>query len=63
VITIAECEAIMERVRAVASADLVGVPVNLSHKLAHRDPEYIRQVLNAALRSSMERLSRPESYL
>ncbi len=63
VITVRECGAIMERLRAVANADLLGVPVNLCHKLAHRDPEYIRQTLDGALRSVLDRLARPESYL
>jgi hypothetical protein len=62
-ITIAECVETMERIRAVVSGDLLGVPVNLCQRLAHRDPGFIQQVLEAALRSSLERLSRRENYL
>jgi hypothetical protein len=63
VITVGECEAIMARLRTVASADLLGVSANLSPKLAHRDPEYVRQLLDGALRSALDRLAGPETYL
>jgi hypothetical protein len=34
----------------------------LCHDLAVKDPQYIQQVLGAALRSALERLNRPEIY-
>jgi hypothetical protein len=62
-ITIGECEASMERLRAVVGGDLLKLPVSLCHQLAGRNPQYIQQLLTSALRSSLERLSRPENYL
>jgi hypothetical protein len=59
-VTMVECEAAMERIRTAVSDDLLVVPVNLCQKLAHRDPGFIQQVLETALRSSLERLSRGE---
>jgi len=53
----------MERIRAVVSADLLKLPVNLCHKLANCEPEHIQRVLDAALRSALERVSQPETYL
>jgi hypothetical protein len=63
VITLSECELILDHIRKVAAADLLGAPANMCHKLANRDPEYIRQTLDEVLRESLDRLSRPESYL
>ena len=62
-ITIGECEASMERLRAVVGGDLLKLPVSLCHELAGRNPQHIQQLLSSALRSSLERLSRPENYL
>jgi hypothetical protein len=62
-VTTAECEEAMERIRAVVSADLLRLPGSLSHGLANREPRYIQQALDAAFRSALERLSRPETYL
>jgi hypothetical protein len=62
-VTMVECTQAMERIRAAVSGDLLGVPANLCQKLAHRDPGFIQQVLETALRSSLERLSRRENYL
>jgi transcriptional regulator with XRE-family HTH domain len=62
-VTMAECEAVMERIRAVVGADLLRVPASLCHELAGRNPQHIQHVLDAALRSALERLSRPETYL
>lgn len=53
----------MNRIRAVVSAELLKLPGSLCHDLAGRDPQHIQKVLNAALRSALERLSRPENYL
>ena len=61
-VTISECEATMDRIRAVVSADLLQLPASLCHDLAGKDPQYIQQVLGAALRSALERLNRPEIY-
>jgi hypothetical protein len=53
----------MERIRAVVSADLLKLPASLFHELANREPQYIQQVLDAAFRSTLERVSQPETYL
>jgi hypothetical protein len=53
----------MERIRAVVSADLLKLPASLCHELANREPQYIQQVLDAAFRSTLERVSQPETYL
>ena len=60
VVTVTECDATMTGIRTVVSGDLLGVPASLCDELANRDPQYIQQVLGAALRSSLERLSQPE---
>ena len=62
-VTISECEATMDRIRAVGSADLLQLPASLCHDLANREPRQFQQLLDAALRSSLERLSRLENYL
>jgi len=62
-VTISECEATMDRIRAVVSAELLKLPARLCHDLAGRDPQYIQQVLDTGLRSALDRLGRPESYL
>jgi hypothetical protein len=53
-ITVSECEATMNRIRSVVSAELLKLPGNLSPKLANREPAYIQQVLDATLRSSLD---------
>ena len=55
-ITIAECEATMERIRAGLSNELLRLPANLSRDLSNRDPQYIQQALEVAFRSALERL-------
>jgi hypothetical protein len=62
-VTTAECEATMDRIRAVVSVELLKLPASLCHGLAHREPRHIQQVLDAAFRSSLERLNRLENYL
>jgi hypothetical protein len=62
-ITVAECEATMERLRAVVGPDLLRLPGSLCHELAGRDPQHIQQLLEVALRSALDRVSQPETYL
>jgi hypothetical protein len=62
-ITIAECNETLERIKSVVGTDLLRLPGSLCHDLAGRDPQHIQQLLDAALRSSLERLNRPENYL
>jgi hypothetical protein len=62
-VTTIQCIEAMECIRAVLGADLVRLPRTLCHDLANRDPQYIQQVLDAAFRSALERLSQPETYL
>jgi len=61
-VTVAECGAVMSRIRAAVSGEILK-PAGLSHELAGRNPPFIQQVLNTALRSALDRLARPESYL
>jgi hypothetical protein len=62
-VTVGECEAVMSRIRAAVSGEILNLPAGLSHELAARNPPFIQQVLNTALRSALDRLARPESYL
>jgi hypothetical protein len=62
-VTVAECGAVMSRIRAAVSGEILKLPAGLSHELAGRNPPFIQQVLNTALRSALDRLARPESYL
>jgi hypothetical protein len=60
-IMIAECEATMERIRAIVSADLLKLPASLCHDLPNREPRYIQLLLDAALVSALARLSQLEN--
>ena len=62
-VTVAECLESMDRIKAALSNELLRLPASLCHELANREPRYIQQVLDAAFRSSLERLNRPENYL
>jgi hypothetical protein len=62
-ITIAECVETLDGIKRVVGAALLRLPASLCHDLANREPRYIQQVLDAALRSSLERLIRLENYL
>jgi hypothetical protein len=53
----------MDRIKKVVDADLLWLPACLCHDLENREPRYIQQVLDAAFRSSLARLSRLENYL
>jgi len=61
-VTMVECEATMERIRAVVSAELLGLPGSLAETLAGKDPAFIQLILERAIHKSLERLSRPEIY-
>jgi hypothetical protein len=62
-IAIAECVESMDRIKRVVSDDLLRLPASLCHDLANHEPRYIQQALDAAFRSSLERLNRLENYL
>ena len=62
-VTTAECEASVDRIRAVVSADLLRLPTRLCHELAGKDPQHIQQLLEMALRLALDRLAGPETYL
>jgi hypothetical protein len=62
-IAIAECEETLERIRSVVGTDLLRLPGSLCHDLANREPQHFQQVLDAAFRSTLERVSQPETYL
>jgi hypothetical protein len=61
-VTVSECEATVDRIKAAFGNELLRLPPGLCHKLANRDPQYIQQLLDAALRSALDRLAQPESY-
>src|SRR5438270_211036 len=61
-VTVGECEEAMNRIRAVASAELLRLPGSLCHDMAGKDPQHTQQLLDGALRSALERLNRPENY-
>jgi len=62
-VTMNECTQAIERIRAAMSSDLLKLPGSLCHNLAGRNPQYIQQMLETALRSGLERLSRLGTYL
>jgi hypothetical protein len=62
-VTIVECEAAMERIRAAVSGEVLKLPASLCDQLAGRNPQHIQEMLNVALRSSLERLSLAKTYL
>ena len=57
-ITVSECEASMDRIKAAFGNELLRLPPGLCHQLANREPQHIQQVLEGALRSALERLSK-----
>ena len=61
-VTMAECEQALEGIKRRVTGELLRLPETLSHQLAHREPRHVQEVLEVALRSSLERLSRPENY-
>jgi hypothetical protein len=60
---IAECVQIMDCIKRFESADLLTLTADLSRDLTNRDPQYIQQVLDAASRSALPRLSLLENYV
>jgi hypothetical protein len=62
-VTMVECEAAMERIRAAVSGEVLKLPASLCDQLAGRNPQHIQEMLNVALRSSLERLSLAKTYL
>jgi flagellar biosynthesis/type III secretory pathway protein FliH len=61
-VTMAECEQALEGIKRRVSGELLRLPETLSHQLAHREPRHVQELLTAALRSALDRLSRPEDY-
>jgi len=62
-VTMVECKAAMERIRAAVSGEVLKLPASLCDQLAGRNPQHIQEILNVALRSSLERLSLAKTYL
>jgi hypothetical protein len=44
-VTISKCEATMDRIRAVVSAELLEIPGSLAEALAGKDPAFIQLIL------------------
>ena len=61
-VTMVECEAAMERIRAAVSGDILKLPAGLSHELAGKDPAFIQMFLERAMHKCLQALSRPEIY-
>ncbi len=61
-VTISECEATMDRIRAVVSAELLEIPGSLAETLAGNDPAFIQMSLERAMHKCLQALSRPEIY-
>jgi hypothetical protein len=62
-VTTAECEATMDRIRAVVSADLLKLPASRVMNSRTESRSIFSRVLDAAFRSTLERVSQPETYL
>jgi len=62
-VTVSECVEALQRIKSVVGTDLLRLPASLSHELAYREPRHVREMLNVALRSALDRLARPETYL
>ncbi len=62
VITVGECEAIMNHIRAAVSGEILKLPGSLAESLAGKDPAFIQLFLERAIYKSLEALSRPEIY-
>jgi flagellar biosynthesis/type III secretory pathway protein FliH len=62
-VTMAECEAALEGIKRRVSGELLRLPETLSHQLANREPRHVQELLTAALRSALDRLAGPETYL
>jgi hypothetical protein len=61
-VALSECVEALEGIKSRVSGELLKLPGSLCHELAHREPRHIQQLLDGALRSALERLSRPEDY-
>jgi hypothetical protein len=61
-VAVSECVEALEGIKRRVSGELLRLPETLSHQLAHREPRHIQQLLDGALHSALERLSRPEDY-
>jgi len=59
-VTISECEATMDRIRAVVSAELLEIPGSLAEALAGKDPAFTQLILERSIHKSLEPLSMPE---
>ena len=62
VITVGECDAIMNHIRAAVSGEILKLPGSLAESLAGKDPAFIQLFLERAIHKSLEALSRPEIY-
>jgi hypothetical protein len=61
-VTVGECEAVMSRIRAAVSGEILKLPENLAEALAGKDPAFIQVFLERAIQKSLEALSGPENY-
>jgi hypothetical protein len=61
-VTVGECEAVMSRIRAAVSGEILKLPASLAELLAGKDAAFIQMFLERALHKSLQALSRPEIY-
>jgi hypothetical protein len=61
-VAVSECVEALEGIKRRVSGELLRLPETLSHQLANREPRHVQELLTAALRSALDRLSRPEAY-
>ena len=62
-VAVSECVEALEGIKRRVSGELLRLPETLSHQLAHREPRHVQELLTAALRSALDRLAGPETYL
>jgi flagellar biosynthesis/type III secretory pathway protein FliH len=62
-VAVSKCVEALEGIKRRVSGDLLKLSASLCHELAHREPRHVQEVLDAALRSALGRLNRPENYL
>jgi hypothetical protein len=62
VVSVAECEATMDRIRAVVSGEILKLPGSLCHELAGKDAAFIQGILARSIYKCLESSSRPEIF-
>jgi hypothetical protein len=61
-VTISECEATMNRIRAAVSGELLKLLASMAEVLAGNDAAFIQMSLERTMHKCLQALSRPEIY-